>query len=218
MIDPAAVQHLPERFPQFGPRVPRRGNAFSRALGRGLLRLFGWRVVGDPPDAAHFMVTAAPHTSNLDGLLFLIATFAMGLDLHWIAKHTLFEGIWGGMLRWMGGVGIDRRRPGGMVEQVAQQFRSRPNLVLVIAPEGTRARTEQWKSGFYRMAEAAGVPIALGFMDYRSRRVGFGPTLVPSGDFEADLRRMAAFYREVAPRRPERFSLPVARSDGDSAG
>lgn len=199
---------LPDRFPELGPRVPRRGNAFSRALGRALLRLFGWRAVGDPPDATHFIVSAAPHTSNLDGLLFLITTFAVGLDLHWIGKHTLFNGFWGGMLRWMGGVGIDRRQPGGMVEQVAQQFRARPNLVLVIAPEGTRSRTEQWKSGFYRMAQAADVPIVLGFMDYASKRVGFGPALRPSGDFEADLQRMADFYRHTAPRRPERFSLP----------
>lgn len=205
----SSTSPLPTRFPQLGPRVPRRGNAFSRALGRLLLRLFGWRAVGDPPDATHFIVAAAPHTSNLDGLLFLITTFAVGLDLHWIGKHTLFDGFFGGMLRWMGGIGIDRRQPGGMVEQVAEQFRRRPGLVLVIAPEGTRARTDQWKSGFYRMAQAADVPIVLGFMDYASRRIGFGPSLTVSGDFDADLQRMAAFYRHAAPRRPERFSLPA---------
>jgi 1-acyl-sn-glycerol-3-phosphate acyltransferase len=208
LTDQAAADRLPTRFPELGARVPRRGNAFSRALGRGLLGLFGWRVVGNPPDASHFIVTAAPHTSNMDGLLFLIATFAMGFDLHWIGKHTLFNGFWGGMLRWMGGIGIDRRQAGGMVEQVAKQFRARPALVLVIAPEGTRARTGQWKSGFYRMAQAADVPISLGFMDYASKRVGFGPTIGISGDFDADLRRMVDFYRHVTPRWPERFQLP----------
>jgi len=213
LTDRAAADPLPDRFPELGACVPRRGNAFTRALGRGLLRLFGWRVVGNPPDASHFIVSAAPHTSNLDGLLFLIATFAMGFDLHWIGKHTLFNGFWGPMLRWMGGIGIDRRQSGGMVEQVANQFRARAELVLVIAPEGTRSRTDQWKSGFYRMAQAANVPISLGFMDYASKRVGFGPTIEVSGDFEADLQRMADFYRHVKPRKPERFSLPLIARD-----
>lgn len=200
---------LPDTDVHLGPRVPRRGNAFSRGLGRMLLRLLGWRVVGTPPDAPRFIVAAAPHTSNMDGLIFLIATFAMGLDLHWIGKHTLFQGPWGGALRWMGGVGIDRRRPGGMVQQVAEQFRTREQLVLVVAPEGTRSRTEQWKSGFYRMAQAAQVPISLGFMDYGCKRVGFGLALTPSGDFDADLQRMGAFYAAVVPRHPARFSPPL---------
>lgn len=200
---------IPQADTVLGPRVPRRGNAFSRALGRLLLRLIGWRVVGNPPDAPRFIVTAAPHTSNMDGLIFLIAVFAMGLDLHWIGKHTLFKGPWRPFLRWTGGIGIDRRQTGGLVQQVADQFAARPGLVIVVAPEGTRARTEQWKSGFYRMAELAQVPIALGFMDYRLKRVGFGPALMPSGDFDADLQRMVSFYGRVTPRKSERFSLPA---------
>ncbi|MEQ1439819.1 lysophospholipid acyltransferase family protein [Fontimonas sp. SYSU GA230001] len=200
---------IPESDTVLGPRVPRRGNAFSRALGRLLLRAIGWRVVGDPPDAPRFIVAAAPHTSNMDGLIFLIAVFAMGLDLHWIGKHTLFRGPWGPLLRWMGGIGIDRRRSGGLVQQVVDQFAARPQLVLVIAPEGTRSRTQQWKSGFYRMAEQAQVSIALGFMDYRLKRVGFGPALTATGDFGGDLQRMVAFYGRVTPRKPERFSAPA---------
>lgn len=199
---------MPDAPTVLGARVPRRGNRFSRWLGRSLLRLLGWRVVGNPPDRSHFIVTAAPHTSNMDGVLFLLATFAMGLDLHWVGKHTLFTGPWGGMLRWMGGIGIDRRQPGGMVQQVADQFAAVPGLVLVVAPEGTRGHNDRWKSGFYRMAEAARVPIALGFMDYASRRVGFGPMIEVSGDFDADLQRMAQFYRQMTPRHPERFTLP----------
>ena len=120
----------------------------------------------------------------MDGLIFLIAVFAMGLDLHWVGKHTLFKGPWGPFLRWTGGIGIDRRQAGGLVQQVADQFKARDGLVIVVAPEGTRSRTEQWKSGFYRMAELAQVPISLGFMDYKLKRVGFGPSLMPSGDFD----------------------------------
>lgn len=199
---------VPEAATVLGAQVPRRGNAFTRGLGRLLLRLMGWRIVGQPPDLPRFIVSAAPHTSNMDGLIFLIATFAMGLDLHWVGKHTLFKGPGGKVLRWMGGIAIDRRQAGGLVQQVADQFKCRDALVIVVAPEGTRARTQQWKSGFYRMAEAAQVPIALGFMDYARKRVGFGPTLVPSGDFDADLQRMGTFYAGIHPRYPECFSLP----------
>ncbi|TJY64959.1 hypothetical protein E4T66_01665 [Sinimarinibacterium sp. CAU 1509] len=204
---------IPDATTVLGPSVPRRGNRFSRWLGRSLLRVLGWRVVGNPPDCPRFIVTAVPHTSNMDGILFLIATFAMGLDLHWVGKHTLFTGPWGPMLRWMGGIGIDRSKPGGMVQQVAEQFASAPGLVLVVAPEGTRGHNDRWKSGFYRMAEAARVPIALGFMDYASRRVGFGPAIEVSGDLDADLQRMAQFYGQMTPRHPERFTLPRSPSN-----
>ncbi|MDD3765268.1 MAG: lysophospholipid acyltransferase family protein [Nevskiales bacterium] len=199
---------IPDAPTVLGAHVPRRGNRFSRWLGRTLLRLMGWRVVGAPPDTAKFMVAAAPHTSNMDGLIFLIATFAMGLDLHWAGKHTLFKGPWGPMLRWMGGIGIDRRRPGGMVQQVAEQFGHADALVLVVAPEETRSRAHSWKSGFYRMADIARVPIAMGFMDYALKRVGFGPHFMPCGDFQADLQLMAAFYGQITPKHPERFTLP----------
>ena len=201
---------IPVKPTELPPRVPRRGNAFSRAFGRFLLWIMGWKVVGDPPDAPKFIVTAAPHTSNWDGAIFLIATVALGLDLHWIGKHTLFTGLGGRFMKWLGGIGIDRGAAQDVVSQVAQRFHQSEQLVIVLAPEGTRERVGQWKSGFYRMAQRAGVPIVLGFMDYASKRVGFGPSLTVSGDMEADFRTMMDFYRHVTPKYPERYDVGAA--------
>ena len=201
-IIPSRPAHLP-------PRVPRRGNAFSRALGRFLLWAMGWKVVGSPPDEPKFLVTAAPHTSNWDGAIFLIAIVALGIDMHWIGKHTLFEGRGGRFMKWMGGISVDRKAAQDVVGQIAQRCRESTQLVIVLAPEGTRRRVEQWKTGFYRMAEQAGVPIALGFMDYAKKRVGFGPALTVTGDVSADLATMDAFYRRVTPRFPELYASPL---------
>lgn len=198
---------LPQHPPQFGSEVPRRGNAFSRGFARFLLWVMRWKIVGNPPNRRHFIVTAAPHTSNMDGLIFLIASVAMGLELHWIGKHTLFKGLGGRFLRWMGGISVERHAARDFVGQVAEEFRTREQLVIVIAPEGTRGRVTRWKSGYYRMAQQAQVPIALGFMDYPSRRVGFGPALEVSDDYEADMAQMMDFYRHVTGKFPERFVL-----------
>lgn len=206
-VDTAMIPDQPTVLP---PRVPRRGNAFSRGLGRLILRIMGWKVVGNPPDEPRFIVTAAPHTSNWDGAIFLIAIVAMGLDLHWIGKHTLFEGRGGRFLRWMGGVSVNRQAAQDVVQQVAQKFRDAEQLVIVVAPEGTRRRTDRWKTGFYRMAQRAGVPIAMGFMDYAKKRVGFGPALTVTGDLQADFATMIAFYRQVTPRFPELFAPHVS--------
>lgn len=202
---------IPVLPPQLGPQVPRRGNAFSRGFARLLLKMMGWRIVGSPPDTPKFIVTAAPHTSNMDGLIFLIASVAMGLELHWIGKHTLFKGLGGRFLKWMGGISVERNSAQDLVGQVAEEFRARDALVIVIAPEGTRGLVNRWKSGYYRMALQAEVPIALGFMDYPSKRVGFGPALHVSGEYEADMAVMMDFYRHVTPKFPARYALHEAQ-------
>lgn len=196
-----------------GAQVPRRGNGFSRGLARLILRAAGWRLVGAPPDAPKFIITAAPHTSNVDGLLLLIAAFAMGLDQHWILKHTMFKGIWGPILRWTGAIGVNRKQAGGMIQQVMHEFEHRAQFVLIVSPEGTRNRVETWKSGFHRIAARAQVPVCLGFIDYKLRRVGFGPSFTPGADFRQDLEMMSGFYRLITPRHPELFALPSALRD-----
>lgn len=204
---------VPDAPLTLGPRVPRRGNAFSRWLARGMLRLAGWRLVGAPPDAPRFIITAAPHTSNMDGLLLLLAAFAMGLDQHWILKDTMFKGAWGPILRWTGAISVNRRAAGGMVQQVLREFEQRAQFVLIVSPEGTRNRVEAWKSGFHRIAARAQVPVCLGFIDYKLRRVGFGPSFVPGADYERDLQAMSGFYRLITPRHPELFALPARLRD-----
>ena len=196
-----------------GAKVPRRGNWFSRGLAGLILRVCGWRLVGATPDAPKFVMTAAPHTSNMDGLLLLIAAFAMGLDQHWILKHTLFKGIWGPIFRWTGAISVNRKQAGGMVQQVLHEFEHRAQFVVIVSPEGTRNHTETWKSGFHRIATRAQVPVCLGFIDYKLRRVGFGPSFTPSADFRKDLATMSGFYRLITPRHPALFALPTALRD-----
>jgi 1-acyl-sn-glycerol-3-phosphate acyltransferase len=204
---------VPDTPTVLGPNVPRRGNFFSRALARLLLRILGFRMVGNPPDAAKFIVTAAPHTSNMDGLLLLFGAFSVGFDQHWVLKHTMFQGWRGPILRWTGAVSVNRKQAGGMVQQVLEQFQTRDRFVLIVAPEGTRTRVETWKSGFHRIAVKAGVPVCLGFICYERRLVGFGPTFVPGDNFRADIDQMTAFYRQITPKHPELFALPRALAE-----
>ncbi len=194
---------------EFGPRFPRRGNAFSRAIGRSLMRLLGWRIVGSPPNEPKLMVVAIPHTSNWDGIILLLAMLAAGLDLRWVGKHTLFRGFTGRVLRWAGGVSVNRAKAQDFVSSVARTYRDNDSLALIIAPEGTRKPTARWKTGFHRIAQQAGVPIVIGYMDYARKTVGFGPGMPASDDFDDYMAQMAHFIRDVRPRHPQNFILPM---------
>ena len=192
-------------YPVLGDNVPRRGNCFSRWLGRTLLSLAGWRLDGDPPDAPKFVVLAAPHTSNWDFVIGMAALFALGLRLSWLGKQTLFRRPFGPVMRWLGGLPIDRRSSHGIVAETVRAFEARERFIVAVAPEGTRSKVDRWKTGFYHIACQTGVPIAMGFLDYRRRVVGFGPILVPGGDLERDLAAIRKFYATITPRRPAGF-------------
>lgn len=192
-------------WPELGACVPRSGNAFSVALGRLGLRLLGFDLEGQVPNIPKCVLAVAPHTSNWDFPVGLCAKLALALRVNWLGKHTIFRFPFGLLWRRMGGIPVDRRAPAGVVRSVVAQFAAREQLFLGVAPEGTRRRVETWKSGFYRIALAAGVPIVLVALDYRRRRLSFGPALEPSGDYEADLAVMRArFNREMA-YRPENY-------------
>ncbi len=187
-----------------GQALPRRGNWLTRSLARGLLRLAGWTAAGQLPNLPKFVIVGGPHTSNWDGVLAVLYLFATGLDFKWMVKSDIFVPIAAPILRWMGGVPVDRKSPVGIVEQAVEQFTSRPQFLLAITPEGTRRRVERWKTGFYRIALGAGVPIVLVYADFAKREVGIGPVVYPSGDLEGDLKTMIDFFATVTPRHPER--------------
>lgn len=193
-----------------GPRVPRRGNAFSRWLGLSVLAMFGWRVAGELPNREKFIIIGAPHTSNLDGLLGMAALMAMGLRANTMIKDSLFRGPLGVLLRWLGALPIDRSSPKGVVEQSIDAFASNEALVLLITPEGTRKAAREFKSGFYRIALGAGVPIVPAAANYRIRAATLGEPMIPSGDYDTDLESLLNYFRrQGGPRRPERLSLPL---------
>jgi len=177
-----------------------------------LLRLGGWSALLPPAPGGKLVGVAYPHTSNWDLLPALLWAWATGTPLKFVAKHSLFRFPLGPLLRAWGGVSVDRRRAGGnFVDAVAALIAEQPEIVLGLAPEGTRERAEAWKSGFYHMAQAAGVPIALIAFDWKRKRVGVLGYLTPSGDIEADYQQMRAVYAGVVGRHPEKATLIRAR-------
>lgn len=196
-----------------GAAVPRLQQAGLRLLGHCVLRLFGWRLqvqINTP----RCVIIVAPHTSNWDFVFGMAAILALQIRVHWYAKHTLFQGWWGGFFRALGGFPVDRSAHGGVVAQTTQRFAQSETLMVGLAPEGTRSRVERWKRGFYHMAHAAQVPVVTAYIDYNTRVVGTGPVFTPTGDWAADLRPVFEFYRGIAPRRPENFYCPDAEDGG----
>lgn len=178
-----------------------RGGGPSR-LSRILLRLFGWRVVFVPPPGPKAVVIVYPHTSNWDFPIGILARAAIALPVGFVGKHTLFRAPFGGLFRRLGGIPVDRRQRAGFVDALVAAFARSERLYLAIAPEGTRARTDHWKSGFYRVALAARVPVGLAFIDYARREIGVEHWLTLSGDVAADLARMRACYAGRRGRHP----------------
>lgn len=191
---------------QVGARVPRRANAATRALGRGVLAAMRFGIEGEVPDLPKLVIAVAPHTSNWDFVVGAAAMFALDLKLSFLAKHTLFRGPFDPLMRWMGGIAVDRGSPEGTVERAVEAFASVDQRVLAVAPEGTRKRVSHFKSGFLRIARAAGVPVLLAALDFGRRRVVLGPLVETTGDVAADLARIEAHF---APVRGCRTRLPL---------
>jgi 1-acyl-sn-glycerol-3-phosphate acyltransferase len=188
-------------IPHVGSEVPRRGSVSTQAFGRALLALLRWRIEGSIPNLRKFVIAVAPHTSNWDFVVGMAAMFALDLRLSFIGKHTLFRGPFGALLRWMGGIPVDRSRPHGVVGESVQAFSSVERRVLAIAPQGTRTRGAPFRSGFLHIARGAGVPVLLASLDYGSRCVRLGPVIEPAGDIDAERARIEAFFSTVRGRR-----------------
>lgn len=181
----------------------------AERLGAFVLRLLGWRISGDLPAAPKGIVIVAPHTSNWDFLLGLACGYAAGLLSRWpygfYIKAVLFRGPLGTALRALGGIPIDRSAPHDAVRLGVERLGARGRYLLAITPEGTRRRTEHWRSGFYHIARSAGVPVVPVAFDYGRRECRIGPEYRLTGDMEADLEAFRRFYAGVTGRHPERF-------------
>lgn len=179
-----------------------RPTLLSRIVHRILVALYrhrGYRIEGRHPGVTKCVITGAPHTSNWDFIFVLGAVEELGLRPAFIGKHTLFKWPMTRFMHDMGGIPVDRGRTKNFVEQVVAAFESADELALVIAPEGSRGSDGRWKSGFYHIAAGAGVPIVPAWVDQANRRGGIGEPIWPTGDYAADLARIAAFYRSVRP-------------------
>ena len=175
----------------------------SRFVNRIIVFIYGWKgwkIEGAlPRDIKKYVIAGAPHTSNWDFVFFAGATKAEKIQPNFMGKHTLFKGILRNFMLDMGGIGVDRRKPGGAIGQVAEEFRRRKELALVIACEGTRKTDGKWKSGFYNIAQKAGVPIIPAFADNERMIIGFGEPFWPTGNYGEDLLKLAEWFRSKIP-------------------
>jgi 1-acyl-sn-glycerol-3-phosphate acyltransferase len=186
----------PGRVPELPPNVPRvRSNPFARWLGRTVLRLGGWRMVGEMPDVAKLVLIGAPHSSNWDGVWGFAAKMALGLDARILGKDTLFKvPLMGAYLRWLGVIPVDRSNAAGVAEQAAAMIREADRMWFALAPEGTRRRVEKWKAGFWKIAREADVPVLPVYFHYPDKVIGIGPVWRMTDDFAADMLRVRTWY------------------------
>ena len=190
--------------------LPRRGNGVSRWLASMLLRLLGWRVVGQPANVPKAVIIGGPHTSNWDGIFTLAAMMQLQLDARVMIKDSAFRWPLGGLLRWLGALPVARNSASDVVGQTVAQFHQHEKMAIIVSPEGTRAGASQWKTGFWRIAKAAGVPVIIATADYRKKEISFVGLLEPGEDMQADMDRVLAWFRDVEPRHPARLSAPLA--------
>ena len=174
-------------------------------VGRVILRLGGWTIVGEMPPNPKFVAIAGPHTSNWDFPIFMAFVGVMRLEVRFLGKHTLFKGPLGWLFYWLGGIPVTRKVGEGkdVVAAAVQVFNENDRLILGLAPEGTRSKVNRWKNGFYRIAEGAGVPILPVYLDNSKREIGIGALFHPTGDIKAEVAAIQAFYAGKVGINPE---------------
>jgi len=184
-------------------------------IARLILRLFGWRTEVTLPETKKYVLIGAHHTSNWDFIIILMLMGAEKLPIRWLGKDALFRGPMGLLMRALGGIPVNRRGRTNLVNQIATIFDGRDELIIGIAPEGTRSKVSYWKSGFYYIACEANVPVVMGYIDYPRKVCGLGPSFVPSGDIQSDFVQIREFYSGITGKFPLQqsfvgFALPAS--------
>lgn len=184
-----------------------------RLIARAFWAIAPFRLVTEPKPDRPTVLIGAPHTSNWDFAFMLGIAWRLGIDVRWLGKHTLFRSWHGPIMRALGGIPVDRTAPQNVVGDVLARIRAGETFGLVVTPDGTRTNTGHWKSGFYRIARATGMPVTLGYVDRTTRTVGLGPTIELTGDVAADMDRIRAFYADKSGYRPEYRAEPRLRDE-----
>ena len=214
------MKHTPrqKRIPGDSARpLPFRGllMEFTRWVGLSYLTLLRWKLRGDwPRDIKKFVLVAAPHTSNWDGLAMLSMASYYRASVKWMGKKSLTTGLFGWLIKMIGCVPVDRTKSTSLVEQMAEAFSKHDKMCLLVPPEGTRGKVKEWKSGFYHIAVAAKVPIVLSALDYGTKSGGIIGVFHPTGDYEADLPKIMAYYSDVKGKYPENHPNYKAIAEG----
>lgn len=183
---------------------PTRGNAFSRWVGRlGLRLLGGWKIEGELPSTRQAIIPVAPHTSNWDFFIGVFVMLALGLNLSFLGKHTIFRFPVNRLLRWLGGIPVDRRSSQGVVGEMVKQFNEHPRLVLALSPEGTRTKVTEWKKGFLHIAKTTGVPVIPIALDFGRKVLEITPALMITGEIDTELARVKQAVAHAQGKNPQ---------------
>ncbi|MBS0612136.1 MAG: lysophospholipid acyltransferase family protein [Proteobacteria bacterium] len=195
----------PAGFPQPPPLAPQVNSRWRRIFGILLMRLVGWRIVGNLPNTRKFVLIVAPHTSNWDFFYGALAYFVLRLDTTWLVKETAIRGPLGALAKHFGAAPIDRSHANHVVQAYLREFQKRERICLTITPEGTRKKVPEWKRGFYHVAVGAKVPILPVAFDYRTRHIVLNHPIQPTGDIDADLPRIKQYFCKEMARHPEQY-------------
>jgi 1-acyl-sn-glycerol-3-phosphate acyltransferase len=182
------------------------GYEVARVIFYGFYRLMGWKVLGAAPTDKKLIIIAAPHETNWDLPYMLGIAFYYRIPVKWMGKKSLGEGPFGWLMRWWGLLPVDRHASMNIVQQVSKAYSETDEMAVVLAPEGTRSDVKAWKTGFYNISKESGVPVALGFIDYARKLGGIDGKMVPTGDYEADMEKVAEYYMA----RVTKFNHPVS--------
>ncbi|MDC0088799.1 1-acyl-sn-glycerol-3-phosphate acyltransferase [Porticoccaceae bacterium] len=180
-------------------------SAFAMWFGRTILRVLGWRVEGEIPNLERILIIGAPHTSNWDFVYAMAAILGLNIKLRWLGKHTIFKPGVTWFMEWLGGIPVNRGKPESIVDNVARLVEQDKGIVIGLAPEGTRKKVETWKTGFLRIAEAIDCKIFIIGLDFPGKRIVLDQLFEPTGDYDADIATLQAFYRRYEAKYPDQF-------------
>ena len=183
----------------------------KKILGSLLFKLMGWKLIGEvPKEVRKYVLIAVPHTTNMDFFVAMPTMWSLGVPGKFLIKKEHTDAIYGFLIKWMGGLGVDRNNQSlDFVEQLKQIVGEQPELAMLFTPEGTRKRVEKWKTGFYRVALAVDVPIVLAYADYIKKEVHLEEVFYPTGNFEKDFEYMERFYKDIPTKFPENYNPVV---------
>ena len=179
-------------------------SSLVQVIARWILRLTGWRTEIIPPDTSRYVMIGAPHTSNWDFFVMLLLMAVESIPIRWMGKDSLFKWPLGVFMRSLGAIPVKRSESTNLVDQIAALFDQYDELIIGLAPEGTRKKTTRWRTGFYYIALKADVPIVMAYVDYKQKVCGLGPSITPSGDIRADFEIIREFYSGFVGKHPHK--------------
>ncbi len=169
--------------------------------------IMGWKIEGSyPKDIKKFIIIGAPHTSNCDFIIALLMKIITGVKANYIAKHTLFKPPFGFIFKALGGIPLDRTKSSNTVEGIINLFSENDELILALSPEGSRKKTDKWKTGFYHIAQGANVPVIFNTFDFGKKIYRISEPYYLTGDMKKDFLFFHNYYKDAKGKHPEQFT------------